>query len=106
MNVQGKDNIEKKDSFLSDKVNNLVESIGSEYGELLLDELFRRLDYTIKDFNKEIKELFVSLKKDEDKKQSVIGLMKKGKTITKESKNKTELLSDWEIKLAEIEKGD
>ena len=97
--------INSKDNYISNKINDLIESIGSEYGELLLDELFRRLDYTIKDFNKEIQELFVNLKKDEDKKQSVISLMKKGKTVTKDPKNKAELLSDWEIKLAEIEEG-
>ena len=36
------------------------------------------------------------------KKQSVIGLMKKGKTVTKDAKSK-QLISDWEIKIAELE---
>tara|TARA_B100000900_G_scaffold60392_1_gene45834 strand:- start:1229 stop:1543 length:315 start_codon:yes stop_codon:yes gene_type:complete len=88
--------------YLSDKVNSLVSNIGSQYGDLLLDELFRRLNNTITDFDEEINELFSSLKEHEQKKQSVIGLMKKGKTVTKESKS-SQLISDWEIKLAEIE---
>ena len=88
--------------YLSDKVNSLVSSIGSQYGDLLLDELFRRLNNTITDFDEEINELFSSLKEHEQKKQSVIGLMKKGKTVTKESKS-SQLISDWEIKLAELE---
>ena len=88
--------------YLSDKVNSLVSNIGSQYGDLLLDELFRRLNNTITDFDEEINELFSSLKEHEQKKQSVIGLMKKGKTVTKESKS-SQLISDWEIKLAELE---
>ena len=88
--------------YLSDKVNSLVSNIGSQYGDLLLDELFRRLNNTITEFDEEINELFSSLKEHEQKKQSVIGLMKKGKTVTKESKS-SQLISDWEIKLAELE---
>ena len=80
----------------------MVSNIGSQYGDLLLDELFRRLDNTISDFDEEIDQLFSSLKEHEEKKQSVIGLMKKGKAVTKESQS-NELISDWEIKLAEIE---
>ena len=96
----------KNDDYLSDRVNALVANIGSQYGELLLDELFRRLNNTISDFDNEINDLFVSLKEQEEKKQSVIGLMKQGKTVTKESTSNDELISDWEIKLAEMDKGE
>ncbi len=101
--MQNKKTADNKNDYISDKVNNLVGNIGSQYGELLLDELFRRLDNTISDFDNEISDLFSSLKEHEEKKQSVIDLMKKGKTVTKDSKNNKELISDWEIKLAEIE---
>ena len=94
---------EIKNDYISDKVNALVSNIGSQYGELLLDELFKRLNNTINDFDNEINALFISLKEQEEKKQSVIGLMKKGKSVTKESATDGELISDWEIKLAEIE---
>ena len=70
---------EIENTYISDKITELVEKVGDQYGELLLDELFRRLDNTINDFEDEVKELFESLKKDEDKKQSVIDLMRKGK---------------------------
>ena len=97
---------EIENDYISDKVNTLVSSIGSQYGEILLDELFKRLDNTIKDFDNEINALFVSLKEQEKKKQSVIGLMKKGKKVTKDPQSNEELISDWEIKLAEIEQGE
>ena len=92
-----------KDSYISDKVNDLVSQIGDQYGQLLLDELFKRIDNTINHFNNEVKDLFADLKKYEEKKQSVIGLMRQGKTVTKDSSTHEELLSEWEIKLAEIE---
>ena len=104
--MQNKKIDKNNDEYLSDRVNTLVSSIGSQYGELLLDELFKRLNNTINDFDNEINALFVSLKEQEKKKQSVIGLMKKGKKVTKESQSDSELISDWEIKLAEIDQGD
>ena len=95
---------EIENTYISDKITELVEKVGDQYGELLLDELFRRLDNTINDFEGEVKELFESLKKDEDKKQSVIDLMRKGKNVLSEQKG--DLISDWEIKLAEMEEGE
>ncbi len=95
---------EIKNNYISEKVNELVDKVGDQYGELLLDELFRRLDNTINDFENEIKELFINLKKDEDKKQSVIDLMRKGKNVLSDKKG--QLISDWEIKLAETEERD
>ena len=53
-----------ENDYISEKVNALVDKVGEQYGELLLDELFRRLDNTISDFDREIEELFASLKKD------------------------------------------
>tara|TARA_Y100000994_G_C15412166_1_gene326329 strand:- start:24 stop:338 length:315 start_codon:yes stop_codon:yes gene_type:complete len=100
--MQNKKTDTPSNDYLSDKVNGLVSNIGSQYGDLLLDELFRRLDNTINDFDEEINQLFSSLKEHEEKKQSVIGLMKKGKSVTKKT-DSSEIISDWEIKLAEIE---
>ena len=100
--MQNKKTDTASNDYLSDKVNGLVSNIGSQYGDLLLDELFRRLDNTINDFDEEINQLFSSLKEHEEKKQSVIGLMKKGKSVTKKT-DSSEIISDWEIKLAEIE---
>ena len=100
--MQSKKTDNNDNTYLTDKVNSLVSNIGSQYGDLLLDELFRRLDNTISDFDNEINELFSSLKEHEDKKQSVIELMKKGKSVMKDS-DESKIISDWEIKLAEIE---
>tara|TARA_B100000902_G_C26688985_1_gene611522 strand:+ start:198 stop:533 length:336 start_codon:yes stop_codon:yes gene_type:complete len=104
--MQNKKTDTNNDDYLSGRVNALVSNIGSQYGELLLDELFKRLDNTINDFDNEINALFASLKEQEEKKQSVIGLMKKGKKVTKDAQIDGELISDWEIKLAEIDQGD
>ena len=104
--VQNKKKEIDNDDFLSGRVDALVSNIGSQYGELLLDELFKRLDNTINDFDNEINDLFKSLKEQEEKKQSVIGLMKKGKRVIKDSQTDSEIISEWEIKLAEIDQGE
>ena len=66
--MQNKKTDTTKSDYLTDKVNDLVSNIGSQYGDLLIDELFRRLDNTITDFDDEINDLFSSLKEHEQKK--------------------------------------
>ena len=58
---------EIKNDYISEKITELVGKVGDQYGEVLLNELFRRLDNTVSDFEDDIKELFANLKKDEDK---------------------------------------
>ena len=52
---------ELENSYISDKITELVEKVGDQYGELLLDELFRRLENTVNDFEDEVNDLFESL---------------------------------------------
>ena len=39
-----------KNDYISNKVNDLVSQVGDEYGDLLLEELFKRIDNTINHF--------------------------------------------------------
>ena len=55
----------KKDDrtkYLQDKFDNLLDVIGENYGTALMEELVSRLSDTIDDFNKEMSNLFDSLK--------------------------------------------
>ena len=53
---------------LSDELNKLIDTVGSNYGPLLIKELQGRMDKTIDMFNKEVLELFeVSFKNHKDK---------------------------------------
>ena len=55
-------------SFFSDNMENLLTAINNTYGPQILEELLKRIDRTIKDFNDEVSEAFVRLK-DIDKKR-------------------------------------
>tara|TARA_B100000029_G_C17371243_1_gene886216 strand:- start:97 stop:402 length:306 start_codon:yes stop_codon:yes gene_type:complete len=87
--------------YLEEKFDNLLDIIGENYGNTLMEELVSRLDATIDDFNQEISDLFESLKEKENERQSLlkgISVKKKNKKTIKESN-----LSEWEEKLKQIE---
>lgn len=92
---------EDRTKYLEDKFDNLLDVIGQSYGNVLMEELVSRLDSTIDDFNKEISDLFNSLKEKEVERQSLLN----GSSL-KKNKNKDDKKSDlteWEEKLKQIE---
>ena len=94
-------NKEKRIKYLEDKFDNLLDVIGQNYGQTLMKELVSRLDLTIDEFNKEMSELFASLKNRESDRQKYL------KNRNKSSKNKKNVsekkLTKWEEKLKELE---
>jgi len=108
------DTTEGRKKYLSDKLDDLLDGINDSYGKLLLDELIIRLELTVKDFNEEMKVLVDQLVKKEKERQQILEMMKSSaivdssETDIKESAS-TEVdvaeLSEWEQKLAKIEKG-
>ena len=94
----------KKDDrskYLQEKFDNLLDIIGENYGNVLMEELVSRLDATIDEFNQEISNLFESLKEKEVERQSLlkgISVKKKNKKTIKDSN-----LTEWEEKLKQIE---
>jgi len=108
------DTTEGRKKYLSDKLDDLLDGINDSYGKLLLDELIIRLELTVKDFNEEMKVLVDQLVKKEKERQQILEMMKSSVTVDssetdiKESTS-TEVdvaeLSEWEQKLAKIEKG-
>ena len=94
-------NKEKRIKYLEDKFDNLLEIIGQNYGKALMKELVSRLDLTIDEFNKEMSELFTSLKNRESDRQKYLknrNISSKNKKIVSENK-----LTKWEEKLKELE---
>ena len=95
-------NKEKRIKYLEDKFDNLLDIIGQNYGRALMKELVSRLDLTIDGFNKEMSELFTSLKSRESDRQKYL------KNRNTSSKNKKQVnvkkLTKWEEKLKELEK--
>lgn len=108
------DTTEGRKKYLSDKLDDLLDGINDSYGKLLLDELIIRLELTVKDFNEEMKVLVDQLVKKEKERQQLLEMMKSssGEDISQadiEEGSSPEIdaseLSEWEQKLAKIEKG-
>ncbi len=49
-------------NYISEKLGNILENIGSQYGVSLQDELLNRLERTIAEFDNEVNEMLVELK--------------------------------------------
>ena len=108
------DTTEGRKKYLSEKLDDLLDGINESYGRLLLDELIIRLEMTVKEFNAEMKVLVDQLVKKEKERQQILEMMKSNATVDlAESKADDAIevevdvsqLSEWEQKLAKIEKG-
>ena len=119
------DSTEGRKHYLSEKLDDLLESINDSYGTLLMEELLARLELTVKDFNDEMKILCDELVKKEKERQQLLEMLKttdgmpkqtsvsnKVTVSDKESLDitpiKTETskedIPEWEKKLAKLEK--
>tara|TARA_B100001113_G_scaffold151868_1_gene124434 strand:+ start:3806 stop:4108 length:303 start_codon:yes stop_codon:yes gene_type:complete len=97
-------NFNKKEDrikYLEDKFDNLMDVIGTNYGEPLMKELVSRLNSTIDGFNTEMSNLFKALKDKEKKREEYLNDID-SKSVKKSSKNNK--LSEWEEKLKKLEK--
>ena len=97
-------NFNKKEDrikYLEDKFDNLMDVIGTNYGEPLMKELVSRLNSTIDGFNEEMSNLFKALKDKEKKREEYLNDID-DKSVKKTSKNNK--LSEWEEKLEKLEK--
>lgn len=56
------DNSESRMTFLKGQLNDMLDGINSVYGQDLMDELLKRLEKTIEDFNGEVSGLIGKLK--------------------------------------------
>ena len=97
---------EGQDKFIQDNMSDLIEGVNESYGPVLVEELITRLRKTIEEFNNEITSAFDQLKSREDERQKMYDMIKEGSII--ENKNDEDVedssnLSDWEIKINEIE---
>ena len=119
------DSTEGRKHYLSEKLDDLLESINDSYGTLLMEELLARLELTIKDFNDEMKNLCGELVKKEKERQQLLemlkstdGMQKPTSALTQTTASDTEPeelypikieevaedLPEWEKKLAKLEK--
>jgi len=92
---------EGRSNYLNDKLSDLINGVDSTYGNLIFDELLKRIDKTIKDFNSEMEIVFDELKVNEKKRQSMLLKLKKQKSPDQESQEDKEK-KEWEEKLLNL----
>jgi len=92
---------EGRSSYLNDKLSDLINGVDSTYGNIIFDELLKRIDSTIKDFNTEMESVFDELKINEKKRQSLLVKLSKKKT-PEEIEHREKVKKEWEQKLSEL----
>ena len=91
---------ECRKKFITEYLDDLLVGINESYGPILLEELQKRLEFTINEFNEEITEAFSMLKKrDKDRKAFFKDTIEEviGDNVNPDNKTL------WEKKLEEIE---
>lgn len=54
-------NADSRMNYLKDNLGHLMEGIDKNYGQVLMDELMRRMESTVSDFNEEVKAMLSQL---------------------------------------------
>ena len=91
---------EGRKSFISNNLTDLLAGINDTYGPMMLEELLKRIEFTINEFNEEINNAFDVLKNKDIKRQEVYNKIKSNEVNNNDSK---ESKTEWELKLEEIE---
>ncbi len=85
--------------YLGEKLDDLMDGINVNYGEVLMDELVRRLEQTVSDFNDEVKVLINSLKANKPVEEEVVEAAGEGGEPIEGGE-----LTEFERRLEELEK--
>ena len=95
--------------YLNDKLDDLLDGINASYGEELFNELVKRLERTVNDFNDEISVLTEEVKGNSEKRADIIHTLMEGQDMAQtettddvgqETSNlDSEILSEWEKRL-------
>ena len=88
---------EGRSSYLNDKLSDLINGVDSTYGNIIFDELLKRIDSTIKDFNTEMESVFDELKTNEKKRQSLLTKLKKKYTPEEAEKKENKGMTMTEL---------
>ena len=98
--------------YLNDKLDDLLDGINASYGEELFNELVKRLERTINDFNDEISVLTEEVKGNSEKRAEIIHTLMEGQDMAQtettddvgqETSNlDSEILSEWEKRLERL----
>ena len=102
-------NADARKSYLSEKLDDLMDGINDSYGTVLMDELISQLERTVSKFNEEVQTLMRQLKDNSDRRDGLLEKIKTG-VVEEAAHDTSEPISDkkemsaWELKLEEMEK--
>ena len=92
-------NVDAQKEFLMAKINQLTDGIAPGYGEEFLEELMRRLEKTVADFNDEVTTLLDMLKSQSaERNEKLKELIEKGEENISESKKPSKTAAEEENK--------
>ena len=112
---------EGRQDYLNNKLDDLLEGINASYGQELLNELVRRLNRTIEDFNEEFQGIIGNLKDNSERRNQILHDLMEGKKLVSnnvasdasnietktmepgDSASNTEEMSAWERRLEGLE---
>ena len=86
-----------RNKFIKDNLSTILDGINDSYGPVLVEELLRRIDYTITEFNEEMSSAFNLLKEKDEQRIEAF------KKYEAESENKLSSKNEWEKKLENLE---
>ncbi len=99
-------NAEARKSYLSVKLDDLMDGISDSYGTVLMDELISRLERTVSEFNNEVGSLMGRLKENSERRDELMEKIKSGAPdepieppVTQEKE-----MSAWEKRLEALDK--
>ena len=58
-------------NFITENMTNILTAINDSYGPILLEQLLKRIEFTINEFNSEINEAFKQLQKKDKHRQKI-----------------------------------
>ena len=70
-----------RQDYLNNKLDDLLEGINASYGQELLNELVRRLNRTIEDFNEEFQGIIGNLKDNSERRNQILHDLMDGKDL-------------------------
>tara|TARA_B100000886_G_C20375574_1_gene471631 strand:- start:417 stop:761 length:345 start_codon:yes stop_codon:yes gene_type:complete len=86
---------EGRESYLNEKLDNLLSGMDNVYGQVLLDELITRLQRTLEDFNEEIESIVGGLKDSSERRNQIIhDLMEGNESVPIEDTSDDQMSSD------------
>ena len=101
-NTEDQPRVDSQKQYLIEQFGNLIEKVGEGYGGPLQEELIRRMEQTIADFDEEVSEMLESLKENSVKRhEKLIEIWENPQGSPEGSSDNPDLddASDWEKRI-------